>query len=66
MQGWLSVCGELWLLGAALLWMVLGGVLFGSTDHTYKILYGAVLGFLVGMFVERNTLWPCRVSDEEP
>jgi hypothetical protein len=66
MQRWLSVDVERGLLAAALLWMVLGGWLFGPTDSTYKILYGVVLGFLFGVYGGRTFLGPCSVRDTEP
>jgi hypothetical protein len=58
---------ERWLLGAAMLWIVLGGCVFGPTDSTYKILYGAVLGYLLGFVGGRACPGTCPpIIEEEP
>jgi hypothetical protein len=66
MKRWFGVGVELWLWAAALLWLLLGGVVFGPRDHTYKILYGVVLGFLWGVCGGRTFLGPRSVIDDEP
>jgi len=53
------------LLGAAMLWIVLGGCVFGPTDSTYKILYGVVLGYLLGMVSGRTFFRVSAASIEE-